>query len=283
MPAIALALTAALAWGVADYGAGHMSRRIPVVVVLCVMEACGLAVSLTIALGTAAEFPDHAGALLAMAAGVAGAAALGVFYQALAIGRMSIVAPLSASGIALPCVVGLSGGEPLSPLVASGLVAVVLGIVLVSLSEAAPHDAADERRRLSIVLALVAALGFGGYYVASDPAADSSVVWTLVLSRCVVLPVLLVFAVRAMRDEAARPGRSTGAVLALLGLLDLVATAALASANTIGDVAVVSCVAALYPAVTVGLAWSAERDRLRLREIAGIGAALLGVVLLSAG
>ena len=80
-------------------------------VVLCVVEGAGLVVVLAIIAATGEPFPGARAAILSVVAGIGGVIALGCFYRALAIGTMSIVAPISATGVALPVVVGVATGD----------------------------------------------------------------------------------------------------------------------------------------------------------------------------
>ena len=94
-------------------------------------EPASSASSLIIAV-TGEPFPGTRAAILALVAGVAGVIALGCFYRALSIGTMSIVAPISATGVTLPVVVGIATGDRLSTVVAAGLAVTVVGVVLAS-------------------------------------------------------------------------------------------------------------------------------------------------------
>ena len=151
---------------------------------------------------TGEPFPGTRAVLLALVAGVGGVIALGCFYRALSIGTMSIVAPISATGVALPVVVGIATGDRLSTIVAAGLAVTVIGVVLASREH---HDNAERAAagRLSVGLALVAAVGFGSYFVLSDAAADDSVLWLLALSRIIPVPALALFAWRRGAAPAA--------------------------------------------------------------------------------
>ena len=123
---------------------------------------------------------------------------------------MSIVAPISATGVTLPVVVGIATGDRLSTVVAVGLAVTFVGVLLASREQ---HDDAERAAagKLSIALALVAAVGFGSYFVMSDAAADDSVLWLLVLSRSIPVPALAIFAwARGMRPPAGAHGGDAG-------------------------------------------------------------------------
>src|SRR5947207_987820 len=113
---------------------------------------------------------------------------------------------------------------------------------------------------LGVALALVAAVGFGSYFVMSDAAADDSVLWLLVLSRSVPVPALALFAwTRGMRPPT---GRTAGTLVAA-GTLDCGATALYAVANTKGALSIVSVVGSLYPVMTLILARAVLGERIR--------------------
>jgi drug/metabolite transporter (DMT)-like permease len=276
---VLLSLAASGCWGTADFLGGLQSKRVPVAMVLCLVEGTGLVGVLVVIAATGEPFPGTRAAILALVAGVGGVIALGCFYRALSIGTMSIVAPISATGVTLPVVVGIATGDRLSTVVAVGLAVTVLGVVLASRER---HDDAEQTAasRLSVGLALVAALGFGSYFVLSDAAADDSVLWLLVLSRAIPVPALAAFAwARGMRP----PSRHIALVLVAAGTLDCGATALYGVANTKGALSIVSVVGSLYPVMTLILARAVLSERIRPVQQAGVAAALAGVAMIAAG
>jgi drug/metabolite transporter (DMT)-like permease len=279
MAAIALALAASCCWGIADFTGGLKSRHLPVPLVLLVVEGTGaLAVALVIA-ATHEPLPDTRAVVFSLLAGIAGVMGLAGFYRALAIGTMSIVAPISATGVALPVVVGVATGDRLSTVVSAGIVVTVAGVILASREKHADAGRAAAGR-LSIGLALLAAVGFGSYFALADVAADGSVLWLLLLARIVVLPVMAA-AVLVARPPV--PRRGDLAALAGAGLLDITATGLYGVASTKGALSVVSVVGALYPVTTVLLARMVLSERLRPIQAAGVAAAFAGVGLIVAG
>lgn len=278
--AIALALAAAASWGTADFLAGLASRRLSVPVVLLLVEGGGLVVIVLVALLGGASFFDHPRDFLyALSGGLSGVVGLGCFYRALAIGTMSVVAPISAAGVALPVVLGVATGNRLSAVTAVGLAAIVAGVVLASREE---HDdaAAAEAGRAALLLALLSAVGFGGFFALTDSPADASVPWTLVVSRsAAVVPVAAIVAT----TRPAWPAPRLGFAIACVGCIDLLATALIAIANTKGALSVVSVLGAMYPVVTVLLAAAVLHERVRPPQVVGIVLALGGVGLVAAG
>lgn len=277
MLAIALALASSAMWGAADFNAGWFARRLPVLTVLLLVEGAGLAVIVLVVLADRTPLPGGEAALVAAGAGLAGILALGAFYRALAVGTMSLVAPVSAAGVTVPVVVGLATGDALGTVTATGLVLAVAGLLLASRETGEAHGGAS---REGLGLALLAALGFGLYFLGADRAAEDSVAWSLLISRAAAIPVV---AALALARRSALPTRRDGLLVALGGCGDLAATAAFGVALNEGELSVVSVLAALYPVWTVLLARVLLHERLGALQAAGVACALVGVGLVAAG
>ena len=280
MLAIALSLCASMSWGLADFAAGLKSRRLGVVTVLLWVEAVGLVVVLTVIAASGEPLPDSRTAIYAVLAGTSGMAALGVFYRALSVGTMSIVAPISATGVMLPVIVGLATGDTMTLLIGIGMAAAITGVLMASREEV-DELAEDGPNREAVVLALLAAVGFGLYFTLGDIAADGSVLWLLTAGRIVAVPFLLVLLVRS--GAPMRPGRTDMWQLALIGCADLAATALYGVATKEGELSIVAVVGSLYPVVTVLLARGVLKERITRLQAAGVALALLGVGLVSVG
>jgi drug/metabolite transporter (DMT)-like permease len=281
MLAVALGLSSAVCWGLADFLGGLQSRSVRVLAVLLVSQAAGL-IAIAVALAIAQpDLPPVGDLWPPAAAGLAGALALSAFYRALAIGTMSIVAPISSTGAALPVIVGIATGDRPSAVQVLGIVAAVGGVVLASreLDEDRPATAAPARA--SVALALMAALGFGAFFIGMKAGADTSVPWALFAARAVSVTAVLA-AVVALRVPLPTARRRLGA-LALVGLLDAGANGLYAAAATEGLLSVVAVLGALYPVSTVLLARAVLGERVRRIQEVGIVAALAGVALIAAG
>lgn len=279
----ALALLSSLLWGTADFLGGTASRRVDALRVVLVSQAVALAalVPLVAVLG-----PEVSGrtVVIGVVAGLVGPGALLAFYRALALGTMGVVAPIAALGVVVPVIAGLIDGEEPSAAQAAGIAIAVVGVVLASGPELQGAGRGGTR---PLLLALGAALGFGIVFVllatGSDDAGTAEVVLVLLAMRATSVVVLggLVLA-RGGRSAIAVP-RSDLPVLAVIGAFDVGANGTFAVASQSDLVSVVAVLASLYPAVTAVLAWRLHRERLRPLQRAGVGAALAGVVLLSAG
>jgi drug/metabolite transporter (DMT)-like permease len=277
---ILFGLGSGLCWGAADFLGGLQSRRLPALAVAFWSQLVGGAALLVALLLSGPVSASGAG--WGVAAGISGATALLMFYRALAIGTMSVVAPISACGAAIPVLVGLAQGELLPPLTALGIVAAMVGVVLVSLQSGDAEQA--ENQRLALLLAIGAAFGFGLFFTLIAQAAaqpGASALWVNVWGRAGSIPLLATLQLTTTRSLG-WPGRRMGLV-GLVGILDMAANVLFALASQRGDLGVVAVLSSLYPVTTVILSWAVLGERLIPLQYLGVGLALLGVGLLAAG
>lgn len=157
---VALGLSASLCWGLADFVAGLETRRLPGVLVVCVSQAVGLVGVACLAVVTTELTPTAGLMPAAVVAGVTSAIGITALYRALSIGTMSIVAPITATGVAVPVIVGLIEGEGPREAQAFGIVAAAIGVLLVTRGNGSVQARALAPRK-SIALALLAALFSG--------------------------------------------------------------------------------------------------------------------------
>ena len=262
----------------ADFAGGLTSRRLPAAVVLLGQQVAGGLICVALVVATAEALPSSRSIWLSLLAGTAGGLALFAFYRALAVGTMSIVAPISASGVVVPMIVGIAGGDRPSTLQALAIPVIFAGVVLAS-RERSEHAAPAARQ--SIVLALFAALAFGVYFSLTDTVAEDSVLWLLLLGR--VAAVVILVGVVVARPPAVRPKPPDLGALAAIGALDLLATGLYALATTEGLLSIVAVVGALYPIATVLLARAILGERLQREQQVGVVLAFAGVAAVAAG
>jgi drug/metabolite transporter (DMT)-like permease len=277
---LGLGLTSSLCWGVSDFIGGLSARRLPLLFVMISSQAVGLAVVIGVVAVRGTGAPDLARLLPAVGGGLAGIAALTSFYRALAIGTMSVVAPIAATGVSVPVVVGIARGDRPAASQLIGIVIAVIGVVLAS-REHGPGIEDPGASRAGIALALLAAVGFGCYFVGVQSSARADPMWALLASRVAGVALLLLVAAAQGGIAVARPGRLWP--LAVMGVLDVSATGFYAVATRHGLLSVVSVAASLYPLATVVLARVVLGERVRRVQEVGIAAALTGVVLMASG
>jgi drug/metabolite transporter (DMT)-like permease len=275
MKSIGLALGASLTWGFADFFGPLKGRTLGALRVLVYVQLGGLA---TIALVVAirGEGPADLGALLAIPAAISGTLGLYAYYRGIAIGAISIVAPIAGISAVVPVAVGITSGDRPSAWQWSGIVASLVGVFL-----AAREPGRSGQVAAGVGLALLAAIGFGGYFPPMHAAGNADFWWAALIFRITSTSVILtVVAVR--RPSLAVPAR-TVPVLALIGIGDMVGNLLFAAASTSGLVSVTSVLASLYPVVTVVLARLVLKERVARSQEAGIVFTLTGVALISAG
>ena len=281
MIAVFLALAASVFWGTADYTAGLMVRRTSLWAVVLVTQLVGLAATGLVVLALGNSVPPTAGLLAGAAAGITGLVAVVTFYKALSIGVMSLVAPISATGIIVPVLVGLALGERPSAVQYAGMFIAVAGVLLASRDPGGGdgHPGSSRSGPLSLVLAVVAAVAIGVSYVAMDRAAEYDVFWGVFSMRATSAP-LVVAAALILRPPLRLPRRRMGPIV-FVGLADVAANTLFSAASTFGYLSVVAVLGYLYPVVTVLLAHLFLRERLRpLQQIAAL-AALAGAVMVA--
>jgi drug/metabolite transporter (DMT)-like permease len=187
---------------------------------------------------------------------------------------------VSATGAAVPVLVGLAEGERPGELQIAGIAIAMAGIVLAARE---PGNAEPSRAvRASLALAGLAAVGFGTFFVLIDRATEQGgAPWSLLLVRAGEVALLGVLAL-FMRPRMPAGIRDASPLL-LIGVLDFSATAFFALATEQGLLSVVSVVGSLYPAVTVVLARVVLAERVARSQEVGVVLTLAGVVAISAG
>jgi drug/metabolite transporter (DMT)-like permease len=267
---IGAALLASLLWGTADFLGGQASRRNPAAMVALVGQAFGLVV---LALILAFHGVDSKAIAPGIVTGLLGAVAVLSFYRALAVGTMSIVAPIVATSAIVPVLWGVFDGERPGALQWLGIVAALVGVMLAS-NEPGGKAA---NQRLALKLAFVAALGIGIGLVFLDRAAEHDAFTGVAAARLAAIPIL--FAI-VLQQRARAPLRAWPA-FAAIGLLDTGANSAFAIATTSGLLSLVAVLGGLFPVVTVALAYFILHERLRPIQRAGVLLALAGIPLIS--
>lgn len=271
-----LALLSAVVWGASDFVAGVLSRSLRPVVVVAWSQLIALALLTAIVLVQGLPLHGYAGwAPCAALAGMAGALGLLSFYAALSIGTMGVVAPIAAVGAAIPVLLGVLTGEQPSPVAWAGIAVALLGVILASGPELQQGLGARP-----VLLAAVAAIGFGVALFALDRGARISLVHTLWGMRLTSGVGFLALAVVA---------RSLGGVtvrqvpiLVAVGTSDLLANALFGMASSSGLVSIAAVLGSLYPVVTIVLARYVLHERLRPVQVLGSALAMAGVVLIAA-
>lgn len=279
MAAIALALGASLTWGVADFFGPLKGRSLGALRVLVYVQLGGLlAIALIVAIR--GKGPADAAALLAIPAALSGTLGLYAYYRGIAVGAISIVAPIAGVSAAIPVTVGIVSGDRPSAWQLLGIACSLGGVFLAS------REPASERALRSAVapgvgLALLAALGFGGYFPPMHAAGNADFWWAALIFRLTSTTVIL-SAVAVRRPSLSVPPLQLP-VLALIGIGDMLGNLLFAASSSHGLISITSVLASLYPIVTVVMARALLEERVARSQELGIVLTLAGVALISAG
>jgi uncharacterized membrane protein len=272
--AVLLALTAATCWGSADFTGGLGARRSDAYRSVLVSYSVGL-VALTIAALARGEVLTTASDLgWGAVAGLSGMLGLIFLFRGFAQGRMGIVAPVSAVlATAMPVVFNaFTAGLP-NNLILAGFGAALTGIWLLSRPERLGG------RPVGLGMAIMAGLGFGGFFITLDQVGVNAVFWPLVAGRVAAVSVILLVALAARRPLRLRqlPLR----ILTLSGLLDISGNLFFLLAIQNGRLDIAAVLASLYPAVTAILARITIKEQLTRLQMVGVSAAMLAIVLIT--
>jgi drug/metabolite transporter (DMT)-like permease len=280
---LVLALAASAAWGSADFLGGRASRGVGALGVATFSKLAGAA-GLGVACLLTAQVPSAEEAAWAFGAGLFGAGALLALYRALALGPMSLVAPLSACGGAVPVFVALALGEAPGPVTSAGLAIAFAGALLVS-RPAKAEAAVPGMQRVALLTALAAALGIGAALSLLQQAAQAPGDATIGLAFVAALTtVSVLLAITVARGGGMRlPERQYVPAVVGCGLLDVTANVLFAQASADGRAAVVAVLGSLYPLMTVLLARAWLGERISGAQAAGVVAAMAGVAAIAAG
>jgi drug/metabolite transporter (DMT)-like permease len=279
MVSVLLALAAGVSWGVSDFFGGLYSRRLAMTAVLLVTQTVGLLLLLALALLRGWPLLDWRSVAFAAAGSASGLIGIAALYRGMAVGSVSIVAPISATGAAVPVLFGLFRGERATELQTLGIVLALVGIVLASRAKNDPQSPGQSRLGHGVGLAVLAALGFGGFFVLLHEASVNDVLWAGVVQRLTGVCITAVAAVVLRPTLAIGWQRLPG--LAIVGVLDTGANVLYAYASTLGLVSLAAVLASLFPVVTVILARVVLHERLSAGQGSGVVCALTGVALIS--
>ncbi|MBV2155503.1 EamA family transporter [Kitasatospora sp. SUK 42] len=278
-----LALSASLLTGLADFGGGVLTRRLPALAVVVVSQALAATALLAAVLATGGWADASPALWYAVAAGVIGPFAMLAFYRALALGPMGVVSPLATIGVVVPVGVGLALGERPGPGQAAGIAVAVAGVVLAG----GPERGGPSAARTALLLTLAAAFGFGANMaLIAHASTGGGLLLVLCVQRLVNIAVggtALLIGLRGTDTSGLLPElRSRLPLLTAVGLADVAGNATYAMASHGGSAAVAAVLASLYPVVTALMARGVLKERLRPVQVVGAGLAVAGTLLLAA-
>jgi drug/metabolite transporter (DMT)-like permease len=239
-----------------------------------VVHLSGMVLVGAITLITHAPFPGTASLLWSLAGGALGGLALCFFYRALARGNMGLIAPIAAVlSAAIPTIVtafaeGVPGIRHVLGFILAGI-----GVWLISRTEG------DVGRPEGLGVAVLAGIGFAGFYLCIHKAGNASALWVATCSRFasfLITGTIVLFG-RHLRTV---PMPVLG-IAVVAGILDIGGSVAFVRAAQIGRLDVAVVLSSLYPAVTVLLARIFLHEHFSRARTIGMVAALAAVPMIA--
>lgn len=277
---IILALSTSLLFGVGDFLGGVATRRDSAYAVTGTSHLLSIGLMAVAVLLLPAAHPTSADLLWGAVSGLAGVAGVISLFGALAVGRMGIVAPVSAAlSASLPAIYDLATGTTLAPLTIAGMVLALVAIVIVSI---APDEQLHEpvhayQPRRALALAMLSGVGFSCAFIALSFTAAESGLTPVLSARAVSILVAVTLAYRLGRGFPV--GRTALAPTLGAGLTDALANITMLTAIRLGPLAIASVLGSLFPVVVVTLARVFLGERLHVWQKVGVVTAVIAVLL----
>jgi len=276
--ALLLALLSAAFYGTADFLGGLGARRAAPLAATVLAQTVGLVIAaLALPLFPSAP-PGRAGVVWGVGAGLTGGLGVALLYYGLAVGRVSVVAPVTAvCSIAIPVLAALGLGERPLPAAVAGIALAIASVALISRHDDPAGKARGSDR--SLIIALASGAAIGAFFVCLARAGDASGLWPLLIART-ASTLALAAAARVAGVRIAIP-RGVIPVVVACGALDMLANALYLVAVRQGPLGLVATLASLYPASTVLLARVVLGERLRPVQSVGLAFAAVAIVLIT--
>jgi drug/metabolite transporter (DMT)-like permease len=271
----AYSLAAVLAWGTSDFMGGYATRRANAFLFTAIFSLGGLILVGTLAEATHAHLPTGSSALWALAGGISGGTCVAVFFRALSSGRMGLTAPVAAVlGAAIPTLFSIfTEGWP-GPGRTTGFCFAVAGLWLITRAE-------DGSAPAGIGLAVIAGIGFAGFFLCVRQAGDVPPLWGASFVR---VGGLLTTGGIALAQHKFREISRKGIVLAVIaGCIDTTGTVLFIRASQSGRLDEAVVLSSLYPAITVLLARLILKEHFTRWKFVGVLAALASVPMIATG
>ncbi|MEZ5773897.1 MAG: hypothetical protein R3D33_04105 [Hyphomicrobiaceae bacterium] len=279
---IVTGLASAVSFGCADFLGGRATRTLGAAATVAYVQAVAIVFLGALVVATDAQVPRDGDLMLSVAAGLADGVALTALYQGLAIGRISIVAPLAAVvGVVVPALgeMMLSGPQGLPTL--GGIALAVLAVLLLGQTGEEDAQAGAGNRRISYMLGAFSGAMFGMTTLSLGLVAPENATGATMVMRTSAVVVAGLIALGALsRVRASRRGLLEGGGA---GVLDGLAMLALVTTATQGLIGFAAALNALYAGVTVLLGVVFLKER--VSPVQGLGLMVSGfsVVLLASG
>lgn len=263
MMAVALGLTAAMAWGIHDLCVRKVSQGIGIFSALLTVLAVGCVLTVPLGLVTGG-WPDRSGALwLSLLSGVIFGLAGIALYKAFAIGPVRLVAPIIGAYPVLSIGWAIFSGREITGWQLAAVAVIGAGVGYVAAS--ADESEIDDGRRAAVLWSIAAGTGFAATFALGQAAASGGGELAL-LGPTRLAALVTVLGVALALRRPIWPGSGQVAVLALMGALDAIALSAVISAGGTEFPEFASVGASTFGLLTVVLAAIFLGERLNVRQ-----------------
>jgi drug/metabolite transporter (DMT)-like permease len=272
--ALFYSICAVFMWGASDFTGGYASRRTNAFLFTAIAHFSGMVFMTSVALAVHAGFPTRSQVLWSLAAGAIGGISLPLFFKALASGKMGLAAPVSAVlGAGIPTIFSMmTEGFPGVGHVL-GFVLAGVGVWLISRAE----DGGTRPEGLG--LAVLAGIGFAGFYICIRQAGDGSAVWTATIARAASFFVTSTIVLVGGHWQRTAP--VILGMACMVGFLDVTGSMAFIRASQAGRLDEAVVLSSLYPVVTVLLARILLREHFTRWKLVGMITALIAVPMIA--
>jgi drug/metabolite transporter (DMT)-like permease len=268
------ALSAAAAWGSGDFTGGMIARRLGSFHTILITYTVGLLALVIVALARQEPLSPPADLIWGALAGISGMVGLTFLLRGFTTGRMGIVAPVSAVlATTIPVIFAAFTESLPRQLQLFGFGLGLVSILLLSRPEKLGS------RPAGLGMAVLAGLGFGGFFTMLGQIEKSAVFWPLIAGRLACCLLMFVFGLSTRRPII--PSHAPLALLVLAGILDVGGNLLFLLAVQTGRLDVAAVLGSLYPAVTAILAWLITREHINRIQVFGVALAVLAIILIT--
>jgi drug/metabolite transporter (DMT)-like permease len=249
-------LAAALGWGCSDLLAAIGSRRMGSRATVMVAQIVGLLCFGLLWVLTTPEWrlPARDVAIL-LGSGCFAGIAYFTAYRGLELGPVALVSPIASAFAAVTVLLAVVLlGESLGPILLSGVVLTIVGVVLAS-TDLRRFEVEAKRHRRGLPYAFAAMVGFGvAAFVSGSLAKDYGWLPPIALSRVgsLILVTAVTLAMRGREPEGMRrmSPRNFG-IAAAAGVTDIIGVVAYSRGSELGLISIVAAVSATFTLIPV--------------------------------
>ncbi|OGO74669.1 MAG: hypothetical protein A3K41_15090 [Chloroflexi bacterium RIFOXYD12_FULL_57_15] len=206
-----------------------------------------------------------------------GAIGIIMLYRALAGGKMSIAAPVSALMAAvIPVVVGFVAVGLPKWLTMAGVGLALVSIWLVARTE---REGRVRIHWADVRLPLFAGVLFGLFFIFMHEAASESALWPAAILR--IASAILLAGIAFFKKESLAVVRDHWWLIAFIGIFDVAGNVLYILSAQTGRMDIAAVLGSLYPGATVALAWMVLKEKISVSQMFGIALALTAIVMIS--